>query len=271
MGIPECSISITSCGVEFVPYHVHISQFEGPLDLLLHLIERAEVDIKDIFISEITNQYLAYMAELDGLDMDTASEFLSMAATLLYIKSRQLLPRPPKETMEEEDPEELLIRQLREYKAFKMAGEELSRLQEAMKGVYARLPEDVPLPPAEVTLSGATLQQLYQSFFTLLHTQREEPTINPLHQVRQDEFTVRSQIAKVRRLLIERKELTFEELFDERPARMEIIATFMALLEMINRGEIHLKQPSPFAPIRLSARALATTDAEDDYMDEYMD
>ena len=254
-----------------LPYQVHISQFDGPLDLLLHLIESAEVDIKDIFISEITNQYLAYMAELEGLNMDTASEFLSMAATLLYIKSRQLLPRPPREALEEEDPEELLIRQLREYKAFKMAGEELSLLQEAMRGVYARLPEDVPLPPVEITLSGATLQQLYQSFFMLLHTQREEPVVNPLHQVRQDEFTVRSQIAKIRQMLLEQNELTFEELFTERPSRMEIVSTFMALLEMINRGEIHLRQPSPFAPILLRARALSLSDAEDDYMDEFMD
>ena len=89
-------------------YRVSLERFEGPLDLLLHLIQQAEIDIKDIFVSEITSQYLTYMRELDTLDMDTASEFLTMAATLLYIKSRQLLPRPPKETPEEEaeeDPE----------------------------------------------------------------------------------------------------------------------------------------------------------------------
>ena len=94
-------------------YEVKLSRFEGPLDLLLHLIEQAEVDIKDIFISEITSQYLEYMSQIDELDMDTASEFLTMAATLVYIKSRSLLPRPPKEnTEEEEDPAEALIRQL---------------------------------------------------------------------------------------------------------------------------------------------------------------
>jgi segregation and condensation protein A len=78
-------------------YEVHLKQFEGPLDLLLHLIEQAEVDIKDIFISEITSQYLAYMRGLDELDMDTASEFIAMAANIVYIKSRSLLPKPPKE------------------------------------------------------------------------------------------------------------------------------------------------------------------------------
>ena len=89
-------------------YEVNLKEFQGPLDLLLHLIEQAEVDIKDIFISEITAQYLEYMGQIDTLDMDTASEFLTMAATLVYIKSRSLLPKPPKENTEEEDPADAL-------------------------------------------------------------------------------------------------------------------------------------------------------------------
>ena len=122
-------------------YEVHLSQFEGPLDLLLHLIEQAKVDIKDIFISEITAQYLVLMGEVDELDMDTASEFLIMAATLVYIKSRSLLPRPPREDPEgEEDPEAILVRQLREYKAFKEAGAKLEALQSEMARAYTRLP-----------------------------------------------------------------------------------------------------------------------------------
>lgn len=250
-------------------YHVHINQFDGPLDLLLHLIESAEVDIKDVFVSEITTQYLSYMANIDVLDMDTASEFLAMAATLLYIKSRQLLPRPPKEQLEEEDPEILLIRQLREYKAFKRAGEELHALQNAASGIFTRLPEDLMLPPQEVTLSGATMQQLYQAFFTLLHAQAEEPTLHPLHQVLQDTFTVRTQIAKIRQLLLVHAKMTFEELFDRRPARMEIVTTFMALLEMISRGEILLRQAAPFSPIELHARMIGEDEPEGEYMDEY--
>ena len=123
-----------------MPYTVQLKQFEGPLDLLLHLIEEAELDVKDIFVSEITAQYLSYMDQLEELDMDTASEFLSMAATLLYIKSRQLLPRPPKEDEAEEDPETLLIRQLREYKAFKEASEQLRALFDAARELHTRLP-----------------------------------------------------------------------------------------------------------------------------------
>ena len=97
-------------------YEVHLKEFDGPLDLLLHLIEQAKVDIKDIFVSEITNRYLSLMEELDELDMDTASEFLTMAATLVYIKSRSLLPKPPKEAEEEEDPEEALVRRLKVHR-----------------------------------------------------------------------------------------------------------------------------------------------------------
>ena len=113
-------------------YEVHLDRFDGPLDLLLHLIEQAKVDIKDVFLSGITNEYLLLMRELDELDMDTASEFLSVAATLVYIKSRSLLPRPPREADGEEDPEEALVRQLRDYKRFKEAGEELSRLRSCL-------------------------------------------------------------------------------------------------------------------------------------------
>ena len=107
-------------------YEVNLKEFQGPLDLLLHLIEQAEVDIKDIFISEITAQYLEYMGQIDTLDMDTASEFITMAATLVYIKSRSLLPKPPKENTEEEDPADALIRQLREYRAAKETGERMT-------------------------------------------------------------------------------------------------------------------------------------------------
>ena len=128
-------------------YEVNLKEFQGPLDLLLHLIEQAEVDIKDIFISEITAQYLEYMGQIDTLDMDTASEFLTMAATLVYIKSRSLLPKPPKENTEEEDPADALIRQLREYRAAKETGEKLRSLLDGARGIYAKLPEEFALPP----------------------------------------------------------------------------------------------------------------------------
>lgn len=255
---------------EALPYQIHISQFDGPLALLLHLIENAEVDIKDIFISEITAQYLAYMEQIDNLDMETASDFINMAATLLYIKSRQLLPRPPKEEVEEEDPEVLLIRQLREYQVFKKAGEALSVLGEQAKGAFTRLPEELILPEQEISLAAATIQELYRAFFTILHAQPEEQPVHPLHQVRPDSFTVRMQISKIRAMLQSAPSIPFELLFLKSPSRMEIIVTFMALLEMLSRGELGMQQSSPFAPICILAKDnLGKDDRDTEYMDEY--
>jgi len=136
--------------------------------LLLHLIEKAEVDIKDIFISEITAQYLEYMKGLDELEADAASEFAAMAATLLLIKSRSLLPKPAPVDEEEEDPETVLLRQLQEYKLYKEAGQRLNELKEAADHVYAKLPEEFPLPPKTIELDGATLDQLYDAFVSMM-------------------------------------------------------------------------------------------------------
>ena len=254
-------------------YLVKLQQFEGPLDLLLHLIEEAQVDIKDIFVSEITSQYLAYMGQVDRLDMDTASEFLTMAATLVYIKSRQLLPRPPKEETEEEDPEAMLIRQLREYKAFKEASSALEDLFTLAREDCTRLPEDVILPPKEVSVEGATLSGLFTAFSALLaKAQQRNPQAPPSPYVRPDVYTVRTQMGRIREKLKARKVCAFEDLFSAGADKMEMIVTFMALLEMINHGEILLKQSAPFAPIRISVGGqMGAEDADYEYMDETED
>lgn len=252
-------------------YEVSISQFNGPLDLLLHLIEEAEIDIKDIFVSEITSQYLAYVEHLDGLDMDKVTEFLTMAATLLYIKSRQLLPRPPKEEVEEEDPELVLIRQLREYKAFKEAADGLRTMFDETQADLTRLPEDVPLPPKNVELEGASMDGLYDAFLALLaraEANKPDEEKKSLHNVRPDTYTVRDRIGHIRSKLTERETVDFSELFEADVSRMEMIVTFMALLEMINHGEITLRQSAPFAPIRIRAGRLSDDDEAYQYMDE---
>lgn len=255
-------------------YRVSLERFEGPLDLLLHLIQQAEIDIKDIFVSEITSQYLTYMRELDTLDMDTASEFLTMAATLLYIKSRRLLPRPPKETPEEEaeeDPEELLIRQLRDYKAFKEASAALQTRFEEARDSLTRLPEDVPLPPQKIDLDGTTMDNLYAAFLAILDRTEKAEATERLHRVRPDSYTIRGQLKKIRsKLFSTDAPVRFETLFGDAPEKMEIIVTFMALLEMIAHGEIGLKQPSPFAPILVQRKKLfeGGEDAAFSYMDE---
>ena len=152
-----------------MPYIVSLKQFDGPLDLLLTLISSAKLDIQDIFVSEITEQYLESMKLVDELDMDSASEFLQMAATLLEIKSRAMLPKPPKP--EEEgalSPEEELIRQLTEYKQFKEISARMHQLEEEARALLTKLPEEYPLPPPNIEITGLTLEKLAKAFRKVL-------------------------------------------------------------------------------------------------------
>ncbi len=252
-------------------YRVSLSQFEGPLDLLLHLIDKAEINIEDIFVSEITSQYLAYMDDLSELDMDRASSFLTVAAQLLLIKSRSLLPRPPVEDENEEDPKEALLRQLREYKAFKEASAELNERFEEAKKAFARLPEDVILPPQKFELKNATVDQLYSAFLDILNRDdTQEDKQETTHNVRPDTFTVRERVVHLRTKLKDGR-VRFSDLFTDASTRMEKVVTFMALLEMLARGEVHITQGPTFAPIYIRAKALAENDKETVYMDEVED
>ena len=135
-----------------MPYEIKLTNFEGPLDLLLHLISKAKIEPKDIFVSEITEQYLAYMAQSDLLDLERASDFLQMAATLLYIKSRALLPAGRAEAELDENgltPEEQLVARLNEYRRYKAVSEELKALEEKGRGQFFRLPEEILAPAGE--------------------------------------------------------------------------------------------------------------------------
>ena len=150
-------------------YVVQLKDFEGPLDLLLHLISRAKVNIRDIFVSEITEQYLQSIEDLSGLDMDAASEFLQMAATLLEIKSRALLPKPPK-TEDEEDPQEVLMRRLEEYKRIKEAGKTLRIYEAEAQEMVTRLPLEM-VTEARIELSQMSLESLQAAFLNVPWTQ----------------------------------------------------------------------------------------------------
>ena len=146
-------------------YVVQLKDFEGPLDLLLHLIGRAKVRIEDIFVSEITEQYLASVQDLSGLDMDAASEFLQMAATLMEIKSRALLPKPPKD--EEEDPKEELLRRLEEYRQIKEASKALRIYEAEAAEMVARLPMEI-VTDARVELGSLSLRALQEALLRVL-------------------------------------------------------------------------------------------------------
>lgn len=249
-------------------YEVHLSQFDGPLDLLLHLIEKAELDIKDILVSQITAEYLAYMRGVDELDMDKASEFLTMAATLVYIKSRSLLPRPPKEEEEEEDPELVLIRQLRDYKAFKQISIKLAELREEGAGAYSKLPEELVLPPQEYELLSSDLNGLYEAFLTVLSKVQDRTGRPPQEKVRADAYTIRQQLYNLRTALRKRTSMRFDELFQGRFVKMEVIVTMMALMDMLKRNEVTVRQEEQYGQITIRALHLLEDDTDVQYEDE---
>ena len=249
-------------------YRVHLSQFSGPLDLLLHLVEKAEVDIKDIFVSEITSELLEYLKEIDELDMEQASSFLTVAATLVYMKSRSLFPPAPKEEEEEEDPGELLIRQLREYKTFKEASETMRELAHEAARMHSKLPEEFPVPPAEIILKDTTTQKLFEAMLSALNRGEEPEKRETLHEVTADAFTIRSCSRRVRDVLRSNNGKTCFEELTEGASKMEIIVTFMALLEMISCGEIRLSQERYCGRIDIYALKLIRDDEKISYMDE---
>lgn len=232
-------------------YVVSLKQFDGPLDLLLTLISRAKIDICDIFVSEITEQYLEYMAGIDELDMDSASEFLQMAAMLVEIKSRALLPVPPKpEDPEAETPEQALIRQLTEYKAFKEKCEDMKRLEEAAKLMLSKLPEEYPLPPQEYELTGLSLEGLMNAFMRVLSRAGKTEETPHQREIRRDACTVQNCMGRIQARL-RRGSVSFEELFDDEPCRAEIVGLFMATLELLRLNRLRVKQTGIFGEIIL--------------------
>lgn len=249
-------------------YRVHLNEFDGPLDLLLHLIERAELDIRDIFLSEITAEFLEYLSGLDELDMEQASSFLTVAATLVYMKSRSLFPPEPKEDTEEDDPGEALIRQLREYKLFKEASKEMRELAHEGHKLHGKPPEEFPLPPREIILRNTTAEMLYEAMLRAIDRINEQDKQEMTHEVAADKFTIRSCSRRVRDVLTMNGGRTTFSFLIGGASRAEIIATFMALLEMILIGEIRLEQSAYCGEIDIFAVKLVQNGEKLSYLDE---
>lgn len=236
-------------------YSVSLASFDGPLDLLLTLIGKAQIDICDIFVSEITEQYLSYMDGVDELDMDSASEFIQMAATLLEIKSRRLLPALPKpEDPEEETPEQQLIRQLIEYKAFKEVSGEMKKLEGDAALLLTKLPEEYPLPPRQYELTGLTLEGLQRAFARVLLRleQREGNEKLAQREIKRDTYTVGQCMTRIQSR-IRKAPITFDSLFRDVPERDEMITLFLALLELLKLNKIEVEQRGLFGEITISA------------------
>ena len=226
--------------------HVQLKIYEGPLDLLLHLIKKNELDIVDIPIASITEQYLAALELIQGLNLDVSGEYLVMAATLLHIKSRMLLP--PEEAEEDDDEEggdnrEDLIRRLLEYERFKNAARDLEEREILNRDVFARQGQaervtDVSFEQLSVFDLMSALQRVLERF--------PGPSV---HRVVQETVSVRERMTHILDELHRRPSVLFHELFDSARSRMDVVVTFLALLELIRIRALHALQKERLGPI----------------------
>lgn len=227
-------------------YRVNLGIFSGPLDLLLHLIKVEEVDIYDIPIARITSQYLRYVEMIENLDLEVAGEFILMAATLIRIKTRLLLPQDETDP-DEPDPREELIMALVEYKKYKEAGELL--------GERARIEERNFVPPSPVNrVEGVVELQPVTSLYDLVMAFRAVMTTQPervFHEVTAQRVTIEERMMFVVQMLRERQSATFMDLFSDMPRKIVAVVTLVALLELARTRRIRLYQAVPFSEIRI--------------------
>jgi len=236
-------------------YKVKLEVFEGPLDLLLYLIKRDEIDIYDISIERITRQYLEYLQAFKELKIDIAGEFVVMAANLIYLKSRSLLPldqQPPEEDAEEDDPRWALIRQLIEYKKFKEAAAQLHDRALEQERIFTR-------DGGSAAISGAPLPLHEVGIFQLIHAFQEVikrvEAQEDLQEIFGERFSVSDKIEKILERVGDGAPVRFSELFGQIVSRVEIVVTFLALLELIRLNQVRAMQRKMFDEIEIAAIA----------------
>ncbi len=242
--------------------NVRLDAFEGPFDLLFHLIEKNEIDIYDIPIAQLTEQYIAFLEQADYKNMDGMSEFVIMAATLLEIKSNMLLPKQ-KETEQQADPREELVNKLLEYKKFKEVTQDFKKREETASFVLYKQAdkaiEELKQTQKDDTtlddfLCGITLDNLYEAFTEVM--KRRETKIDRVRSsfksVERDLYTIDDKIDYIRDLLILRPRVSFHTIFRKKAAKMEIVVTFLALLELIKMKEVSVKQQGTFSEILIT-------------------
>ena len=241
--------------MENTEYKVHLEIFEGPLDLLLYLIKKDELDIHSISIERITRQYLDYINTFKLLNIDLASEFIVMAANLMYLKSRTLLPRteqPPEEDAEEDDPRWELIRQLIEYKKFKDAAGFLSLRELEQQGRFAHQPDPVSKPPEEpAVLAEVSIFDLIRAFQNVLKRFEES---HDFGDIVDDRYTVSDKIEFLLSRFNPGEALTFDALFQTAITKAEVIVTFLAVLELMKLNQFVVRQNHLLGTITVERR-----------------
>ncbi len=234
-------------------YKVKFEVFEGPLDLLLYLIKKEEVDIYEVNLTKLATQFLEYIEMMRLLDLEIAGEFLVMASTLMYIKSRELLPKDQQVQTEEEDegedPRWELIRQLVEYKKFKDAAAQLQAMEIAQENTFPRLPckPEFEVEPG-IAKPNVSLFDLINAVSSILRrfTHREES-----REIFEDKWSVSEKIEQILQLIGERQRIKFTDLFSEAASRTEVVVTFLAVLELIRLKQLLAIQEEAFAEIEI--------------------
>ena len=236
-------------------YKFLINDFEGPLDLLLHLIKKNNVDICDIKISDITKQYLDYLEEMENLDLNIASEYLALAAELIEMKSLVLLPKPEFSDDEyEEDPRENLIKRLIEYKKIKESTPKLKELEEERKKLYTKVASNMKQYQDEnqkTDFNDIDLDCLLNAFSKFLERKEEEKPLNT--KITKKEYSVSKRSREIKSLLRTKQKINFEELF-EIQTKEYIVVTFLSILALAKKQELIIKQDNNFSNIVLSLR-----------------
>ncbi|MBU0641396.1 MAG: segregation/condensation protein A [Planctomycetes bacterium] len=230
-------------------YRVKLDVFSGPLDLLLYLIRRDELDIQDIPIAHIAEQYLAYLRLLEQIDPNAAGDFLVMAATLTELKSRALLPSPPLEALDDDDdPRTVLVRQLLEYKRFKDAARALGSAADERVKRYVRRPAGLPKELQGIELEEVEVWDLLRAFGDVMAAVGKGPT---LHEVRYDDTPIAVYMDEIVAALDGGGPTTFHSLFAGRTNRAEIVGLFLALLELVRQTRVRAEQDASFGVIYL--------------------
>lgn len=246
--------------------NVKLQIFEGPLDLLLHLLDKNKVNIYDIPIVEITNQYMEYIAEMKRQDLNILSEFLVMAATLVDIKSKMLLPRTEEEVEEEEDPRNELVQQLLEYKMYKCMSYELKdRQMLAEKVMYKEptIPDEIlafeePVDLEEL-VSDITLAKLNEIFKSIMKKQVDkiDPVRSKFGKIQKEEVSVEEKMDYLENYALSHKHFSFRGLLEAQSSKVEIIVTFLAILELMKMGKIIISQEKIFDDIKIDSQIAA--------------
>ncbi len=232
-------------------YRVELDEFNGPLDLLLYLIQKDEMDIYDIPIGRITEQYLAYVEVMEKLSLDVAGEFIVMAATLMRIKARMLLPvQPDDEEIDEEDPRAELVRRLLEYKRYKEMAENLRKLEDERTRLHVRSAKPDNLEENQEE------PELRVGLFDLLNALSgifDRVSKEAVHNVRREVYTVEQKVDLIRTRLVDEGTIRFDELFKDDAIKMEVVVTFVAILELAKGQQIRLTQTDTHGLIWVSA------------------